>query len=71
MSKLFKRAELSESDFSDSDDSESSSDGAALQLDIPDAHLGEQSTLNLFSVSPSPLVWLLLSAVFVFLSSVR
>ena len=57
LSTLFKRSEHCEDDDLDSDDSGSSSDDAAdtfraaeTQLDIPDAHLGAQSTMNIHAV---------------------
>ncbi len=57
LSTLFKRSDHCEDDDLDSDDSGSSSDDAAdtfraaeTQLDIPDAHLGAQSTMNIHAV---------------------
>jgi hypothetical protein len=57
LSTLFKRSDHSDGDDLNSDDSGSSSDDAAdtlraaeTQLDIPDAHLGAQSTMNIHAV---------------------
>jgi hypothetical protein len=59
LSTLFKRSDHCEDDDLNSDDSGSSSDDAAdtfraaeTQLDIPDAHLGAQSTMNIHAVAP-------------------